>query len=166
MFVNWPPDVRIFPPIIWHTILRNIATFRVNEIVNWHSVKAKKMFQLLVKKCRTIVADRSLLSLSVSTRFVLPLDFFPKKMDVCGISLLTHTAANGADTGQLLIKQVTPFDTMVPQQNGRRFAYEIFKSIFLNESDYIFIKIPGPTYISWDNGLAPNRRQLGHSYLN
>ena len=46
---------------------------------------------------------------------------------------------------------------MVPQQNGRHFADDSFKSIFLNEND-ILIQISGPIYFSSDIGLAPNRR--------
>ena len=60
-----------------------------------------------------------------------------------------------------------------PGQNGRHFADNIFKCIFLNEKIWILCKIslkivpkgpidndqaPGSS-IGFDNGLAPNRRQ-------
>ena len=34
-----------------------------------------------------------------------------------------------------------PFDTLRPRQNGRYFADDIFKCIFLNENVWILIKI-------------------------
>ena len=57
-------------------------------------------------------------------------------------------------------------NTLKPRQNGRHFADDIFKCIFLNENVWIPIKfsmkfVPkGPiNSIGADNGLAPDRRQ-------
>ena len=60
-------------------------------------------------------------------------------------------------------------NSLRPRQNGRHFADDIFKCIFLNENVWIPIKISlkfvpkGPinkySSISSDNGLAPARRQ-------
>ena len=60
----------------------------------------------------------------------------------------------------------TCINTLRPKQNGRHFANDIFKYIFLNENVKILIKISpsfvlnGPiNNIGPDIGLAPTRRQ-------
>ena len=57
-------------------------------------------------------------------------------------------------------------NTLRPRQNGRRFAVDTFKRIFLNENVYISINISlkfvpnGLTNsIGSDNGPTPSRRQ-------
>ena len=48
-----------------------------------------------------------------------------------------------------------------PRQNGRHFADDIFRCIFVNEMFCILIKISLKIVIKGpiDNGLAPNKRQ-------
>ena len=61
-------------------------------------------------------------------------------------------------------------NTLRPRQNGRHFADDIFKCIFLKENIWIPIKISLkfvpkgsinniPACIGLDNGLVPSRRQ-------
>ena len=60
-------------------------------------------------------------------------------------------------------------NSSAPEQNGRHFADDIFRWIFMNENFCILIKnlIEFCSYesnwqylsIGWDNGLALNRRQ-------
>ena len=62
-----------------------------------------------------------------------------------------------------------PFNTLRPRQDGRHFADDILKCIFLNEDVWIANEISlkfvpkGPNWqyssIGLDNGLAPSRRQ-------
>ena len=73
--------------------------------VNWHSVKGKKCSNCCWKSAELLLqTDHFSVWVFLLGLFCLQI-FSPKKMDVCGISLWTHTAANGADTGQILISR-------------------------------------------------------------
>ena len=66
-------------------------------------------------------------------------------------------------------QEMALFHSSAPGQNGRHFADDIFKCIFVNEQFCVLIKISlkfvpkGPidnnTARGLENGLAPNRRQ-------
>ena len=71
-------------------------------------------------------------------------------------------------SGSINLRHARHINSLMPRQNGRRFADDTFERIFLNENVIISIKISlkssqGSNYqysrIGSDNGLAPTRRQ-------
>ena len=63
---------------------------------------------------------------------------------MAAIGLAANSTRPSADTEPLINSSslaLTAFNTLRPRQNGRRFADDVFKCIFLNENVWILLKI-------------------------
>ena len=87
-----------------------------------------------------------------------------------GVLSLSDYCAAIWDTESFSSTEQVRFNTSRPRQNGRRFADDVFKCIFLNENEWTLIEIwlkfvpkgtigNMSTFFGSGNGLAPSRRQ-------